>query len=214
MHYDKKIKRKYHSRRQLEPVEIEYGFKGLRDLGDPILFIKVGQNGSIYGYQDKYLRMATIQCEQHGRTVIVSSNPFDGSDSLGDGAEVIRQYFAESGADPGKKVNYLGHSNGALMAAFYAYKYADIFRELVLVNMPVKENYWPYIVHGLESFPGKVTFVYGENDPSYMNAMFMLPVQFPDVTIEVIQDADHHFTDHMETFLNLPGYFTLDEKED
>ena len=91
---------------------------------------------------------------------------------------------------------------------------ADIFRELVLVNMPVKENYWPYIVHGLESFPGKVTFVYGENDPSYMNAMFMLPVQFPDTEIEVIQDADHHFTDHMDTFLDLPGYFTLEEKDD
>ena len=214
MQYDKIIKRKYYGRREKGPVEIEYGFERIHDLSSPLLFIKVGQNGSIYGYQNKYLKIASIQSERHERSTIVSSNPFDGSDSLGDAAEVIRECFAEAGIRTDRKVNYLGHSNGSLIAAFYAYKYADLFKELVLVNMPVKENYWPYIVHGLESFPGKVTFVYGEDDPSYMKAMLMLPVQFPNATIEVIENADHHFTEHMEAFLNLPEYFTLDEKDD
>ena len=41
-----------------------------------IYFIKAGQNGSIYGYQYKYLEMANLIHTNSGASVICSSNPF------------------------------------------------------------------------------------------------------------------------------------------
>ena len=52
---------------------IEYG---IVNGNNTIVFIKVGQDGSIFGYQNKYLDIAFELNRKHGYTVIVSSNPF------------------------------------------------------------------------------------------------------------------------------------------
>lgn len=52
--------------------EIEYG---IIHGNNTIVFIKVGLKGSIYGYKNKYLRIAKKLNKEHGCTVIVASNP-------------------------------------------------------------------------------------------------------------------------------------------
>ena len=47
-----------------------------------IVFIKGGQDCSLYGYQNKYLKMAHNIHDKYGYTVIVSSNPFNGENPL------------------------------------------------------------------------------------------------------------------------------------
>ena len=54
-----------------------------------IVLIKSGQNGSMYGYQNKYLNIAKTSNEKYNYTVICSSNPFDGNNSLDDAIKVI-----------------------------------------------------------------------------------------------------------------------------
>ena len=58
--------------RLVRTEEINYG---ILYGNEKIVFIKVGANGSIRGYQDKYLKMAYRIHERLGATVICASNP-------------------------------------------------------------------------------------------------------------------------------------------
>ena len=49
---------------------------GILHGNEEIVFIKVGADGSIRGYQDKYLKMAHRVHERLGATVICASNPY------------------------------------------------------------------------------------------------------------------------------------------
>ena len=71
--FDKEIKKVYSN------TEIEYGVV----IGNNnVLFIKAGQNGSKYGYNNKYLQIASRINKKYGYSVVCSSNPFDGTNPL------------------------------------------------------------------------------------------------------------------------------------
>lgn len=59
---------------------VEYG---IIEGSDTVFFIKVGQDGNIYGYMDKYMHLAELVHNRLGFTCITSSNPYDGDDPLG-----------------------------------------------------------------------------------------------------------------------------------
>ena len=48
---------------------------GVVNGSNTIVFIKAGANGSMYGYENKYLQIAKNINKSHGYTVICSSNP-------------------------------------------------------------------------------------------------------------------------------------------
>ena len=80
-------------------IEIKSNFKdniiidyGIIEGNNLIIFIKSGQNGSLYGYQNKYIRMAKRLNKKYGCSVICSSNPFDGENPLDDAMKVIEDY--------------------------------------------------------------------------------------------------------------------------
>lgn len=71
---------------------IDYGIiKG----NSTILFIKRGQNGTIYGYNNKYLKLARLVNSKNGCSIVCSSNNYDGIDSLGSAIKVINKYFTK-----------------------------------------------------------------------------------------------------------------------
>ena len=74
---------------------IEYGIIDGEIGCNKILFIKAGQNGSCYGYRNKYLKIAERIKEKYGCTVITSSNPFNGGNPLDDAMKVIELYCSE-----------------------------------------------------------------------------------------------------------------------
>ena len=65
---------------------------GIVEGNNIVVFIKAGQNGSLYGYQNKYIKMARRLKEKYGCSVICSSNPFDGNNPLDNAMEVIEDY--------------------------------------------------------------------------------------------------------------------------
>ena len=121
---------------------------GIVEGNNIVVFIKAGQNGSLYGYQNKYIKMARRLKEKYGCSVICSSNPFDGNNPLDNAMEVIY---------------HLGYSNGALIGAWFGTKYPKMER-MALVNGPLMFNYHK-TKEGALSFKGEsIYFIYGDHD--------------------------------------------------
>lgn len=133
---------------------------GIVNGNNTIVFIKAGQDGSLYGYQDKYIKMAKRLNQKYGCSVICSSNPFDGRNPLDNAMEVIKDYATQF---DDYTIYYLGFSNGALIGAWFETNYSKIKR-MALVNGPLMYNYHK-TKQGVMSFNGeKMTFIYGEYD--------------------------------------------------
>lgn len=193
MMFDRTVKRKFNGK------NLEYGiFEG----SSKVFFIKVGQDGNIYGYMDKYMSLAELVNEKYGFTCIVSSNPFDGTDSLEDAINLMDEMFSDY------EIYYMGHSNGARLGALYAYKY-DRIKAMVLSDSPLEDNDIDRINSGILKFKGRVTAVYGSEDPSY-SRLYKLDKSIRKV---IIPGEDHNYTGSMDDLYGLPFKY-LFERED
>lgn len=190
---------------------IEYGIIDGEIGCNKILFIKAGQNGSCYGYKNKYLKIAERSKEKYGCTVITSSNPFNGGNPLDDVKEVIELQCSERKLCCSEaEIYYMGLSNGAIMGAWYAYRYQNIKR-MMLVNMPIDVSHWHYTKFGIEKYllgGNELEIVYGEYDPSCQYIDLIKDIS-KDIGIHVILGEDHNFTFRMEDFLSLPEKYLL-----
>ncbi len=80
----------------IDNEEVNYG---IIEGNNTVLFIKAGQDGSMYGYQNKYLTIANNINKNYGYTVICSSNPLRKSTPLRSyqysATEVVQNCFYE-----------------------------------------------------------------------------------------------------------------------
>ncbi|MBR5129856.1 MAG: alpha/beta hydrolase [Alphaproteobacteria bacterium] len=188
--------------RQFENSIIEYGIiKG----NNIVFFVKAGANGSMRGYQDKYLKMGLNLHEKYGFTVVCSSNPFAQAESICQAIEVIEEYVQGL-----YQIYYFGHSNGAVMGARYAWKYPQIKR-LCLVNGPLMIN-WHQTKEGVGSFQGEcMVFIYGEDDFSVKFVGLFNLIDKKSVSAHIIPGADHHFVGMLDEFIELPEKYLVDK---
>lgn len=178
-------------------VIIEYG---IIEGNNTIVFIKSGQNGSIYGYNNKYIKMAKRLNKKYKCTVICSSNPFDGNNPLDNAFTVIEKYTSKF---EDYKVYYLGFSNGALIGAYFGINYPKIKR-MLLVNMPLIYDI-NLIKNNLNNFNNeKVTIVYGSLDYSINLPENIKNIKSNRLDIKVILNEDHYFSKDEEDFYSLP----------
>lgn len=176
---------------------IEYG---IIEGNNTIVFIKSGQNGSIYGYNNKYIKMAKRLNKKYKCTVICSSNPFDGNNPLDNAFTIIEKYTSKF---EDYKVYYLGFSNGALIGAYFGINYPKIKR-MLLVNMPLIYDI-NLIKNNLNNFNNeKVTIVYGSLDYSINLLENIKDIKSNRVDIKVILNEDHYFSKDEEDFYSLP----------
>ena len=176
---------------------IEYG---IIEGNNTIVFIKSGQNGSIYGYNNKYIKMAKRLNKKYKCTVICSSNPFDGNNPLDNAFTVIEKYTSKF---EDYKVYYLGFSNGALIGAYFGINYPKIKR-MLLVNMPLIYDI-NLIKNNLNNFNNeKVTIVYGSLDYSINFLENIKNIKSNRLDIKVILNEDHYFSKDEEDFYSLP----------
>ena len=176
---------------------IEYG---IIEGNNTIVFIKSGQNGSIYGYNNKYIKMAKRLNKKYKCTVICSSNPFDGNNPLDNAFTVIEKYISKF---EDYKVYYLGFSNDALIGAYFGINYPKIKR-MLLVNMPLIYDI-NLIKNNLNNFNNeKVTIVYGSLDYSINLLENIKDIKSNRVDIKVILNEDHYFSKDEEDFYSLP----------
>ncbi len=126
MEYEKLITKPYGN------TEIEYGvFLG----NSTVLFIKAGYQGNIYGYQNKYLQMASHIHQKYGITTVVSSNPFNGENPLDIDMSVINELTNNQVSE----IYYMGHSNGAIIGACWGCQY-PLIKKMLLINPPMMMN--------------------------------------------------------------------------
>ncbi len=185
-------------------INIDYGIVN----GDnTILFIKAGQDGSMYGYENKYLQIAKRINEKYGYTVITSSNPFDGRNPLDNAIEVIEEYCKNKFDD--YDIYYMGHSNGGIIGAWFGNNYEKIKR-MLLINAPLMYN-WHKTKDGIKKFGGELlSLVYGEYDQSIKYTELLLPLTNEKIKLNIIENEDHHFKNNMEDFLSLPEKYLIE----
>ena len=180
-----------------------------------VLFVKVGRDGSVFGYRNKYLNMANYIAEKHGITVIVSSNPFCSfkwKEALNDASEVISGYFEEQDVDKEKaKVLYYGHSDGASMIATYGKDY-ELFDALLLSNLPlpvVKDGDRPEKIYAEAikimlnmayiNNTRPLIMVFGEHDEAYKTFEQIVTKLFKDYgqifEVHVIKNEGHRISE-------------------
>lgn len=196
--FDKEI----HSK--LEDIAIiDYGIVEGNNI---IVFIKAGQNGSLYGYQNKYVKMAKRLNKKYGCSVICSSNPFDGNNPLDNAMEVIEDY-AKRFDD--FKIYYLGYSNGALIGAWFGIKYPKIKR-MALVNGPLMYNLYK-TKEGALSFKGEsINFIYGEYDQSIGYVELLKSLENDKIKVFIEEGQDHHFSKSEEDFQKIPEKYLFE----
>ena len=198
MNYDEVKKRKFK-----DIAAIEYGIvKG----NSIVVFIKVGQNGSIYGYENKYLIIAKKLNKEYGYSVIISSNPFDGNNPLEHDMNVVKEYCIENNMKD-YQVYYMGQSNGARIGMSWGYQYPEIKR-MLLINSPIFIN-WHVLKNGIiKSKNQEIIVVYGDRDDSYKYIGLIEPLLDNNKKLIIINGADHNFVNMLDEFINLPiNYF-------
>lgn len=192
-------------KKELKDVAIiDYGIiKG----NSTIVFIKAGQDGSLYGYKNKYIRMAKRINKKYGCSVICSSNPFDGSNPLDNAFEVIDEYAKIFDK---YKVYYLGFSNGALIGAWFGTRYEKIKR-MCLVNGPLMYNWHNTKECSLKYAGERISYVYGEMDQSAKYLPLLEAITNDKIKLYTVYE-DHHFSYDDEDFQTLPDkYLFYDE---
>ena len=179
---------------------IDYGIiKG----NNTVFFIKAGQDGSMSGYENKYLSIAHNLNKKYGYTTICSSNPFRQLNPLDQAMEVIESYVQSP-----YQVYYMGQSCGALIGASVGYQYPQIKR-MLLINGPMMIN-WHKTKAGATKFQGeKMVFIYGENDPSFKFVGLLDLVNNPAKSVHIIPGADHNFVGMLEEFEKLPEQYLV-----
>lgn len=173
-----------------------------------IVFIKAGANGSMYGYENKYLQIAKNINKLYGHTVICSSNPnYNKENPLNQAIELIANYAENNNFDD-YEILYMGHSDGASLVARYGYLYPKI-KKMLLINPPIFFN-WHKLKDGMKQFTGEeAIFVYGDLDPSYKYVEMLNLIGNDRVKIEIIKGADHHFVGKLDEFIDLPNKYLL-----
>lgn len=183
--------------------EIKHGIiKG----NSTVFFVKTGLNGSIYGYENKYLEIAGKVREQFGYTVVISSNPYDkwGGIRFGftkDHLDVSFKLIDELG---GSEVLLFAYSNGALMSLMHGHKYPQI-KKMVLVNMPLHFSNLSTVNKKAELYKD-LTFIYGSRDD------FSFLQKCIKKEIVVVEGEDHNFTKGIFDFKTLPFTYLLSDK--
>ena len=203
--HDLKFDKEIHSNFNDEIIDY-----GIVEGNNIIVFIKAGQDGSLYGYQNKYIKMARRLNKKYGCSVICSSNPFDGNNPLDNAMEIIEDYAK---IFDNYKIYYLGYSNGALIGAWFGVKYPKIKR-MALVNGPLMYNFHK-TKEGALSFNGDmISFIYGEYDQSIGYIDLLKNMENDKKKVFVKKGQDHHFSKSEESFQEIPEkyLFEIDNK--
>lgn len=179
---------------------------GIINGNETIFFIKTGQDGDIYGYENKYLLIANNINKKKGYTVICSSNPFRKTNPLDDAMNKIENYAKENNFN-NYIVYYMGVSNGARLGMTYGYKYPQI-KKMLLINSPIQFN-WPQAKEGIKQISEEQTMniVFGELDQSYKYIELLKPLLKDNIKLDILKDVDHQFTNKLNEFIELPDKY-------
>ena len=167
-----------------------------------VLFIKTGQGGSIYGYENKYLKLAQKINADFGYTVFVSSTVTDIKAIYDMEMQLVSGLFAEKPYE----IYYVGVSKGGLIGCWYGADNPKVKR-ILTVNAPLMINFHNRTLPAMIKLtPPKIKMVYGSLDPSYRYVGFAEKY----ATIQIVEGADHQFRGCTSILENLVVDFLSD----
>lgn len=162
-----------------------------------ILLLVPGADGSVDGYEDKYITIAESIQKKHGVAVVRMANPFITSFHWDSNLRHVLEFIEANKQDicghDAYELRVQGHSAGASVIAMIAHEFPAI-RQILLINIAMSLQPED-IVEGLAKFKGKTTVLIGDGDPSIEEVH---NIQFLDdrvnMNIEVAKDTDHYFS--------------------
>lgn len=180
---------------EFDKVEIWNGAQYGSIIGNKTLvYIKVGQGGSAFGYHKKYLEIATDIACKYGCSVLVASNPGDMREA--ENIERDMSYIQSRFPDHIEEIRCMGVSNGGQMFLQQAWKY-PLIRRVLSINAPLFIN-WDKTKMGIMVSTRPFVCMYGTEDMSYRFAGLL--EQFENVKVVTVEGADHHFSQHYAEF--------------
>ena len=183
--------------------EIDYGFVFGRD-HQKIFLIKTGQDGSIYGYQNKYLKLACELRDLYGFSVICASTPSTEINQMAQFAEIVQSEFEITAAT---KIYFMGMSKGASIGCLGHVSFPQITRFL-LINPPLMIN-TTKLCRCAQNYAGEMmAFVFGSLDPSAHLAVLLKLHERENIRVAIVPGQDHHFSKDGFELLDLVKFFT------
>lgn len=176
-------------------IDDKYGIvSGSKD----VFLIKTGVLDSIYGYQNKYLKIAKRINYKYGLTVIVMANLSDMN--IDDDLMRLKDYLKDG------NIYFMGVSNGAAQGIQKEYGNVS-FKRMLLVNIPLMINLHK-TKEGIQNYKGQLTFVFGSKDTSF-NYLPLIQ-DFRNVKVIIVPGQDHNFSNGDE-FLYLPDKYLFND---
>lgn len=187
--------------------QIDYGFVFGGDRRK-ILLIKAGQDGSIYGYRNKYLKLACEMRELYGFSVVCASTLSSDINQMAQFAEVVKSEFEIGGQT---RIYFMGMSMGASIGCIGRTLFPEISRFL-LVNPPLMIN-TIRICRSAKAFDGDMmTFVFGSLDPSTHLAGLLKLHERENMRVVIVPGQDHHFSRNEFRLLELMKLLDSEDK--
>ena len=149
-----------------------------------VLFIKTGQGGTIYGYENKYLDLALEVNEKYSLSVFVSATIIDTKESFERDIQVVEEVLGTSELE----IYYLGVSKGGLIGIWHGADEPRIAK-MVSINAPLMINFHGKTLPGVKKLGlERLTMIYGSLDPSYKYVPFVDKY----TKVQIIEGADHN----------------------
>ena len=185
-------------------VQIDYGIingKFNIESSHIVVYIKAGLTGSIYGYENKYLKMAKNLNEKFGVSVFVASNPEGTGNSIGHGLQIIKNYCKERQVKQ-FNVYFVGVSNGGVQGLF-AFEKNPLINKALLIGAPL--NYNPDLIKkALINFNGeKLHLICGDKDPGFGLFKLYSELENEKIIFTAFLNVDHVFSGNTELFIKL-----------
>lgn len=174
-----------------------------------VLLTVPGVDGSVDGYEDKYIRIAESIQDQHQVAVVRIANPFITSFHWESNIRQALSYITENAqvitGHDNIEIRIMAHSAGAAIVAHIAWEFPSITR-ILLIN-PATKLGLDKMKYGIANFGGnKITVLFGGEDPSKRDAEELSKAdESVRMRTFVLDGIDHHFSgDALALFMQAP----------
>lgn len=180
-----------------------------------VLLTVPGVDGSVDGFEDKYVKIAESIQEKYGAAIVRMANPFITSyhweSNIRQSLNYILENTEEITGHKNIEIRIMAHSAGAATVAQIAWEYPEITR-ILLVNPATKLGI-DKIKYGLSEFGGnRITVVFGSEDPSVgdMDEIAKLS-EAAQIRTRILEGVDHNFSgESLEAFISAPALHLFD----
>lgn len=165
-----------------------------------LVYIKTGNGGNIFGYENKYLKIANRINDELGYAVLVAANPVEEQCNLQ--REMKKVFDAFDVYNTFDDIIYIGFSDGANIGAQQGYLIPEIKR-MLLINGPLMINFHK-TKRGIVAYENeKIEMVYGTQDPSYKYVELLDSIDSKVLLVNTLENIDHVFTNALSEFEQL-----------